>query len=29
MFTAGGDHGALVNGLKASFDAHVSVGIAK
>ena len=29
MFTAGGDHGALVNGLKASFDAHASVGISK
>jgi 4-hydroxy-2-oxoheptanedioate aldolase len=29
MFTAGGDHGALVNGFKASFDAHAAVGISK
>jgi 4-hydroxy-2-oxoheptanedioate aldolase len=27
MFTAGGDHGALVNGLKASFEAHSGVAI--
>ena len=29
MFTAGGDHGALVNGLKASFDSYATVGIPK